>query len=141
MLGADPARWTTGKILPPHAGQSCCCCACSRNLSDVVVKGWDEALRELKPESVPISRDASTVGDFLDELKAKADLQPKTLEGYAVALRKIVADAFKIDGGKEKFDYRKGGRQRWIERVPRSSSPRLRQTRSAMETSVSLASR
>lgn len=67
-----------------------------------------------------LSRDGSTVGDFLDELKAKADLKPKTLEGYAVALRKIVADAFDIDGGKddkEKFDYRGGGRQRWLERV------------------------
>jgi len=30
--------------------------------------------------------------DFLEELKEKSDLKPKTLEGYAVALRKIVAD-------------------------------------------------
>jgi hypothetical protein len=86
----------------------------------LVVKGWDEALREFKPKSVPLSRDVSTVGDFLDELKEKADLKPKTFEGYAVALRKIVADAFAIDGGKddkEKFDYRGGGRLRWLERV------------------------
>lgn len=79
--------------------------------------GWDEALRQLNPQSAALPRDASTVGDFLDELKAKADLKPKTLEGYAVALRKIVADAFKIDGGKEKYDYRTGGYQRWLERV------------------------
>jgi integrase len=86
----------------------------------LVHKGWDAALAELKPQSVPLARAASTVGDFLDELKAKADLKPKTLEGYAVALRKIVSDAFKIDGGKDgkaKFDYRGGGRQRWLERV------------------------
>ena len=83
----------------------------------LIVKGWDEALREWKPQSVPLSRDASTIGDFLAELKEKADLKPKTLEGYSVALRKIVSDAFKIDGGKDKFDYRSGGRQRWLERV------------------------
>jgi integrase len=86
----------------------------------LVSNGWDEAFRDLKPESVPTSRDASTIGDFLAELKEKADLKPKTLEGYAVALRKIVVDAFEIDGGedgKEKFDYRGGGRQRWLERV------------------------
>jgi integrase len=86
----------------------------------LIAKGWDEALREFKPQSIGRG-DASTVGDFLDELKAKADLKPKTLEGYAVALRKIVADAFKIDGGgkdgKEKYDYRTGGYQRWLERV------------------------
>ena len=37
----------------------------------LVVKGWDEALREFKPQSVRLPCDASTVGDFLDELKAK----------------------------------------------------------------------
>ena len=98
----------------------------------LVHKGWDAALGELKPESVPASSGTSTIGDFLDELKAKADLKAKTLEGYAVALRKIVADAFGIDdggrkekddGGKKeksqkwsKFDYRGGGRQQWLER-------------------------
>src|SRR4029450_9695247 len=46
-----------------------------------------------------------------------ADLKPKTLEGYAVALRKIVADGFAINGGREKYDYRSGGRQRWLSRV------------------------
>jgi hypothetical protein len=33
-----------------------------------------------------------TFGDFLAELKEKSDLKPKTLEGYAAAFRKIVAD-------------------------------------------------
>jgi integrase len=83
----------------------------------LVHKGWDAALAELKPESVPASSDASTIGDFLDELKAKADLKAKTLEGYAIALRKIVADAFDINGARDKYDYRGGGRQRWLDRV------------------------
>src|SRR5438094_797984 len=48
--------------------------------------GWDTALRQLQPQSVPLSCDASTIGDFLAELKEKADLKPKTLEGYAIAL-------------------------------------------------------
>ena len=60
-----------------------------------------------------------TVGDFVAELEGKAEIEPRTLRGYSGAFRKIVADAFKIDGGKEKFDYRKGGRQRWIERIDR----------------------
>jgi integrase len=82
----------------------------------LVVKGWDEVLGQWKPQSAPPG-DASTIGDFLEELKARADLKPKTLEGYAVALRKIVADAFGIDGGRDKYDYRSGGYQRWLERV------------------------
>jgi integrase len=80
-------------------------------------QSWDEALAQWKPQNAPTARNASTIGDFLDELKAKADLKPKTLEGYAIALRKIVADAFEIDGGHDKYDYRGGGYQRWLERV------------------------
>ena len=84
----------------------------------LITKGWDEALREFKPQgAAALPSGASTIGDFLDELKTKADLKAKTLEGYAVALRKIVADAFEIDGGKEKFNYRTGGYQRWLDRV------------------------
>lgn len=81
----------------------------------LISKGWSEALAELKPDYVPASGDASTIGDLVEELEATAD--PKLLRGYATAFRKIVADAFGIDGGKEKFDYRNGGRDRWIERV------------------------
>jgi len=60
----------------------------------LLASGWEITLRRFKPSSAasekPISE--STVGDFLEELKEKSDLKPKTLEGYAVALRKIVAD-------------------------------------------------
>jgi len=90
----------------------------------LIIKGWDAAFAELKPESESKYSAAeyltSTIGDFLDELKAKADLKAKTLEGYAIALRKIVSDAFKIDageGGRDKYDYRSGKRQQWLERV------------------------
>jgi integrase len=78
-----------------------------------VAKDWDTVLRELKPERVPVSRD--TVGDFLEQLQATAD--PRKLRSYATAFRKIVADAFGIDGDKDKFDYRGGGHRRWIEKI------------------------
>jgi integrase len=80
-------------------------------------QSWDEALAQFKPQIALPTRDASTIGDFLDELKAKADLKARTFEGYAIALRKIVADSFKIDGGPDKYDYRGGGRQRWLDRI------------------------
>jgi integrase len=80
-------------------------------------KDWDEVLAPFKPERVSASGDASTIGDFIGELEEKKILDPKKLRGYATAFRKIVADAFGLDGGKEKFDYRSGGHQRWIERI------------------------
>jgi integrase len=76
-------------------------------------KSWDEAFATFRPEIV--RRDPMTVGDLLDELSEKVD--PNKLRGYAVAFRKIVSDIFKIDDGKAKFDYRSGGRQRWIDKV------------------------
>jgi hypothetical protein len=83
----------------------------------LTANGWEAALARFKPKSKPDMKTHASVGDFLEEVKAKADLKPKTFEGYAIAFRKILTDAFNIDGGKERFDYQKGGRGRWLERV------------------------
>jgi hypothetical protein len=61
----------------------------------LIANGWENTLRRFRPSSVASEKSNSkggTLGDFLQELKEKSDLKPKTLEGYAVALRKIVAD-------------------------------------------------
>jgi len=81
----------------------------------VLANGWDETLRAYRPES-PTKTDV-TIGRFLEELATKADLKAKTREGYAGALRKIVADAFGIDGGSAKYDHRGGGRDVWLEKI------------------------
>jgi integrase len=78
----------------------------------LLVKGWDAALAGLRPQTKAQSTD--TVGDLLAELKAKADLKPKTLEDYSKAFRKIVSDVFQLGNGKEKCDYRAGGYQAWL---------------------------
>jgi len=81
----------------------------------LLARGWDETLAEWRPQSIP--RSNATIGDFLAELKAKADLKPQTLEGYSKALRKIVSDIFEIGDGNEKCDYRGGGFHAWLEKV------------------------
>jgi integrase len=61
----------------------------------LTTSGWEITLRRYKPSSAApnkLASNGSTVGDFLAELKEKSDAKPKTLEGYATALRKIVAD-------------------------------------------------
>jgi len=77
--------------------------------------GWDATIARFKPKAAP--KAVSTVGDFLEEVKAKAGGRPKTIESYCRALRTIVADMFDIDGGKEKYDYRSGGRKEWLKKV------------------------
>jgi hypothetical protein len=83
----------------------------------LIAKGWEHALAELRPRDASPQASESTVGDFLAELKAKADLRPKTLEGYAKALRKIVSDVFELGEGNDKCDYRGGGFQAWLGKV------------------------
>jgi hypothetical protein len=59
-----------------------------------VAGGWAITLRRFKPPSATFEKPMSeggTVGDFLAELKEKSDLKPKTLEGYAVALRSFTS--------------------------------------------------
>ena len=82
--------------------------------------GWDITSERFKPKLVKTSSEIKkdcSVGEFIDELKRKADGNSKTIEGYCKSFRKIVSDICGIDEGAAKFDYRKGGRQKWLERV------------------------
>jgi integrase len=105
----------------------------SGRFSDELVDATVLMVREWNPQPVPTwltfvpsqlyrpklaekKRDV-TVGEFIDEVKAKADVEAKTIEGYCKAFRTIVASIFKIDGGKEKFDHHKGGHEKWLARV------------------------
>lgn len=85
----------------------------------VVANGWEATLKELRPKKGPPANlpDVVTVGRFLQELKAVADLKPETFKGYAIAFRSIVEDIFNIQGGREKFDAKGGGHARWLARI------------------------
>jgi integrase len=75
--------------------------------------GWEATLAEFRAKSIAKKTDA-TVGDLLEELRNKSDAKAKTLEGYAVALRKIVSDVMGQPhgrgGGKKK-------REQWRKKV------------------------
>ncbi len=82
----------------------------------IIHDGWEPTLAALHGLERPPRTD-TTVGQFLEELAARADLKPETFKGYAIAFRAIIEDVFKIEGGKEKFDHRGGGRSRWIAKI------------------------
>jgi integrase len=82
----------------------------------IIHDGWEATLAELHGPERPAHTE-TTVGQFLEELKARADLKPETLKGYVIAFRAIVNEIFGLDPGKEKFDYRGGGHARWLEKV------------------------
>jgi hypothetical protein len=83
----------------------------------LAANGWEAALaRYKKTKRITGARSieqAVTVGEFLDAVWTNRS----TIEGYAIAFRKIVADLFGFSGDPAKFDYQSGGRDQWLARV------------------------
>jgi integrase len=78
--------------------------------------GIEATLAKYRPEPEPLGLNA-TLGEFIGEVKARADGDSKTIEGYCRSLRKIAADIFGLADTREKFDFHAGGYQRWLEKV------------------------
>ncbi len=79
--------------------------------------GWDTTLLKYKPKSRWTNSAVSTVGEFLDAVGSVWSGNRRTVRDYGRAFRKIVGDIFEIDGDREKFDYRAGGRDAWVARI------------------------
>jgi len=90
----------------------------------LLASGWDATLARFKPDQI-VDRDCSTVGRFLDTVKANSGLRHITFEIYARKFRTLVAGVFGVKAGKEKFDYVHGGRQKFVDRVHRIRLDRL----------------
>jgi integrase len=67
----------------------------------LVASGWGAILAEFKPKKKALfgKKSNPTVGEFLGELRALHASRIKTIEGYAIALRKITADIADIQSG------------------------------------------
>jgi hypothetical protein len=80
--------------------------------------GWEATIAKFK--STQKSEDPSTVrtvGDFIEAIQATTTAtRARTLPEYIRTFRRIVASAFGIDDA-GKYDHRKNGRARWLERV------------------------
>lgn len=79
-------------------------------------QGWEAARTQFKKKG-PGKSSVVTVGEFIDSARPKFGGRTKTFDDYARAFRTIVADIFGIDGAKEKFDYRSGGRDGWLQKI------------------------
>ena len=50
-------------------------------------------------------------------MKASGQLRLRTFLNYQNCFRTIISEAFGVKRDKSKFDYRKGGNQKWLERI------------------------
>jgi hypothetical protein len=65
-------------------------------------RGWDETLAHYYPKRAPNAapKTKATIGDFLAEVRTLHASKARTIEGYAVALRKIAADIAGLENGR-----------------------------------------
>jgi integrase len=81
-------------------------------------QGWDAALAKFRPnDSKDLKRQDLTVGELIGAVKATADGNPKTIEVYCRAFRKVVADIAGVDTGAQKYNCRGGGHDKWLSSV------------------------
>jgi integrase len=84
----------------------------------LLANGWEVTLAKYKPSPVKcVGCTCSTVGDFIEQIKATGAGRGRTIDDYIRSFRHIVADIFEIPRGTSKYDYRGGGRAQWIERI------------------------
>jgi len=91
----------------------------------LVGAGWNAVLENFKPAMA--RKSVSTVGDFLSELRGHWSGGPKTFEDYCRSFRHILAHIFDVNGGPERFDYRKCGRVACVAKIamPKNVTPML----------------
>jgi integrase len=89
----------------------------------LIVNGWDAFLAKYRPDhsqakSITTEHKRNvTVGEYIDAVRIQTELEPKTIDDYAQCFRRILSDIFAIKGTKRRFDYRKGGNGKWLEKI------------------------
>jgi hypothetical protein len=70
--------------------------------------GWEGALRWWKKgdDSTSIKKSNVTIGDYVDAVREKSLIHPKTLESYGAALRKIASDIAGFDSSSKRSTWR-----------------------------------
>ena len=69
--------------------------------------GWDEALRWWKKgDDSTVKKSNVTIGDYVDAVREKSLIHPKTIESYAQALRKIASDIRSLNSSSKRADWR-----------------------------------
>jgi integrase len=87
----------------------------------LIVNGWDAFLAKYRPDHSLAKRLEPkrnvTVGEYIDAVRLQTELNPKTIDDYAQCFRRILSDIFAIKRTQKRFDYRKGGNGKWLEKI------------------------
>lgn len=89
-------------------------------------KGWDAVMDEY--DSASKNKSVVTVGGYCAAAKAVYSGQPRTVDDYIRAFKRLVADIYQIERGLEKFDYATKGRDQWLALVDKIKIADIAQT-------------
>ena len=83
--------------------------------------GWNGTLEKYKPQAAPKSQ-ICTIAEYIDGVRTKSHLRPKTIHAYTLILRKVAVDIAGLEkeqaeNSNSKYDYVTGGAQAWREKV------------------------
>lgn len=86
---------------------------------------WEEALKEIGrvPEALPAQNAPEslpgtlTVGGWIQTVEGLQVLNPRTLQGYAYALRWLGREHLGLRGSNQRFNHKGGGTARWREQI------------------------
>ena len=81
----------------------------------LVASGWDKTIAQYKPGTI-VKINYPTVGEYIKEYTSR-QVMDRTHENYIQMFRKIVADINKLSNDRRKYDYKKGGRDIWINEI------------------------
>lgn len=81
----------------------------------LVASGWDKTIAQYKPGTI-VKINYPTVGEYIREYTSM-QVMDRTREGYISMFRKIVADINNLADDRRKYDYKKGGREIWINEI------------------------
>jgi len=80
---------------------------------EVQAKGWPAVLSKERPEP---KKKVATIGAYIQEAERVAEIEPRTLNEYRKALRRLVSRIMGIDGD-GRYDWRSGKCQKWRDKV------------------------
>jgi hypothetical protein len=85
--------------------------------------GWEATLAKFKPDMK--RKETTTVGGFLTALRDHWSGRPETFESYCKQFRTMLAAIFGIKGDAARYDYKGGGREKWVAKIDRIKLARV----------------
>lgn len=115
------------KLIPLQTPNKSAAASKAKRLYETIVnEGWDVALDEFhkpvvptipEPSSAVTSAGVVTIGDFFRAAEKLCSASEASFKGYCRAVRLIVGHSFNLRGGKDKYNYSKGGTKAWREKI------------------------